>query len=146
VAAHHVPEPFGELRVGVEAQHGVGLGQRDGELRAVPLGEAADGHHLAATGLRDVRRGEQRVDRVLLGLLDEAARVHEDHVGRGAAARGRVRVDQLPAAAREPPGELLRVDLVAGAAQREQGRSPGSSVASRFRHGSQGICRPVDLP
>ena len=124
VAAEDVAEAFGEVRVGVEAEHGIGLGQALGQLRAVPLGQTAHGDHLGPRLFRDVRRREQGVDRVLLGLLDEAAGVDHDDVGGSATVVG-VEVDQLPAASGEPPGELLGVDLVAGAAEGEQGRAPG---------------------
>ena len=42
-AAEDGLEPVGDVGVVVEAEHAVGLGQRLGELLAVPLGHAADG-------------------------------------------------------------------------------------------------------
>jgi len=66
-------------------------------LCAVTLGEAADSGHLGA----GVRGGEQLVDRLLLGRLDEAARVDEDDRGVFALARHR------PAAGREARGQLF---------------------------------------
>ena len=42
LAGQDVVEPGGDVGVVVEAEHGVGLGQRLGELLAVPLGQAAD--------------------------------------------------------------------------------------------------------
>ncbi len=134
VAAEDVAEAGREVRVGVETEHGVGLGQALGQLRAVPLGEAAHGDDLRARLLRDVRRGEQGVDGVLLGLLDEPAGVDHDDVRRGVV---RVEVDQLPAAAVQPPRELLGVDLVARAAQGEQGGTP----PCRLRFGNYHVAR-----
>jgi hypothetical protein len=79
--------------VGVEAEDGVGLGQLLGELLAVPLGQAADRDDLRA----GVGGAEQRVDRVLLGALDEAAGVDDDDVG------ALLLVDELqPAPSRRP--------------------------------------------
>jgi hypothetical protein len=62
---------------------------------------------------------EQGVDRVLLGALDEPAGVHDDDVG------ALLLVDELPARAVEPAGQLLGVDLVAGAAQGDEGDTAG---------------------
>ena len=123
-----VLEPGGDVGVLVEAEHGVGLGQRLGELLPVPLGQAADGDH----GLRDGRadlvdvvlelgRGEQGVDRVLLGRLDEAAGVDQHGVGVGGV------VDQRPAlAASRPASSSLSVSLRAQprvtTAKRREGR------------------------
>jgi hypothetical protein len=56
---------------------------------------------------------KQRVDGVLLGLLDEATRVDQRHVGLGGIG------DQCPAIGGQPTGELLGVDLVARAAERD---------------------------
>jgi hypothetical protein len=81
VTAEYVAEAFGQLGVVVEAEHRVGLGQALGQLGAVALGEAADGHDLRPARRRRVGGREQRVDGVLLGLLDEPARVHDDDVG-----------------------------------------------------------------
>ena len=53
--------------------------------------------------------------RVLLGRLDEAAGVDHHRVGVLGV------VDQQEAAGLEPAGELLGVDLVAGAAEGHQG-------------------------
>ena len=104
------------VAVGVEAEHGVGLGQLVGELLAVALGEAADGDDLlrAAAVALEVGGLEQRVDGVLLGLLDEAARVDDGDVG-----LGRV-VDETPALREQPTGQLLGVDLVARAPEGDE--------------------------
>jgi hypothetical protein len=126
-AGDHVVEALAQVRVVVEAEDRGRLGQALRELLAVPLRHAADRDDLRAR----LGRLQQRVDGVLLGRLDEAARVHDDHV------RGAV-VGQLPAAVREPAGELLGVDLVAGAAESEQG---GTAGRWWYGHGSQGNCR-----
>jgi hypothetical protein len=112
----------GHRRVRVEPQHRVGLGQLRRELLAVPLGQAPDGHDGlgARPGLRVLEVGglQQRVDRVLLGLLHEAAGVDDRDVGVLGV------VDEVPALGLEPPGELLGVDVVAGAAERDDGDAP----------------------
>ena len=109
---HDRAQPRGDVGVVVEAEDRVGLGQRLGEVLAVALGQAADGHHgLRPAVLLEVGGLEQRVDRVLLGGLDEAAGVDQDGVGV-------LRVgDEHEAVGLEPAGELLGVDLVAGTAQ-----------------------------
>ncbi len=86
-----------------------------GQLLAVALGQAADRDDglRGAVGL-EVGGLQQRVDGVLLGGLDEAAGVDHHRLG-----VGRV-VDQPEPAGLEPAGQLLGVDLVAGAAQRHQ--------------------------
>ena len=106
----------GHVDVGVEAEHRVGLGQLVGELLAVTLGEAADSDDLLRLGVPLAgRRLEQDVDRVLLGLLDEPAGVDHRDVGVVGV------VDEQPPLGGEPAGELLGVDLVAGAPQGDQG-------------------------
>jgi hypothetical protein len=100
------------VAVGVEAEDGVGVGQLVGEGLAVALREAADGDdRLGAPRLLEVGRLEEGVDRVLLRLLDEAAGVDQGDVG------VRRVVDQGPALGRQAAGQLLGVDLVAGAAR-----------------------------
>ena len=77
-----------DVGVVVEAEHRVGLGQRLGELLAVPLGQAADGDdRLGAAAVLEVGRREQGVDRVLLGRLDEAAGVDDARRRRRPARR-----------------------------------------------------------
>ena len=142
-------EPGGDVGVVVEAQDGVGLRQRLGEVLAVALGQAADGHDglgtaagLLQLGL-EVGRLQQRVDRVLLGRLDEAAGVHDHGVGVGGV------VDEQEAVGLEPAGELLGVDLVAGAPERhhrDRGRSAdvssGRGADVRSSHGHPEYDRP----
>ena len=78
----------------------------EASLLAVPLRHAPDGDDgpgaRSGLGVLEVGRLEQGVDRVLLGLLDEPARVDEGDIG-----VGRV-VDEVPALCGEPAGELLQ--------------------------------------
>ena len=116
LAGEDAAQPGGDVGVVVEAEHRVGLGQARGQVGAVPLGQAAHrDDRLGAAGVLEVGGLEQRVDGVLLGRLDEPAGV--DHHGVGV---GRV-VDEAEPARRQPPGQLLGVDLVAGAAQGHEG-------------------------
>ena len=125
-AGDDVVQPVGDVGVVVEAEHGVGLGQRLGQLAAVPLGQAADGHDLGA----GVGRGQHRVDGVLLGRVDEAAGVDDQDVGVVLV------VGQRPARAGQPSGQLLGVDLVARASQRDH-----RDVLVRRGEGSEGTRR-----
>ena len=113
-------EPGRDVGVVVEAEHRVGLGQRLGQLPAVPLGHAAGRDHLGA-GLGG---GEQGVDRVLLGLLHEAAGV--DHAPRRRRRRRRSAPSRRRRAGRPAPRSRPRC-----------GRSPGSAArrAGRMRDG-----------
>ena len=114
-------QPVGHVGVVVEAEHGVGLRQRLRELGAVALGQAADGHHRLRPAVDlEIRGGQQGVDAVLLGRLDEPARVHHHRVG----VRGVL--DELETAQLEPRGQLLGVDVVASAAQRDEMNSRSS--------------------
>jgi hypothetical protein len=121
----------GDVRVVVEAEHRVGLRQRLGQLLAVPLGQAAHGHHrLGPATLLEVCRCEQGVDRVLLGGLDEAAGVDQRDVG--VTGLG----DEQPAVGGETAGELLGVDLVTAAAEGDQRDAPARRGGG---HGPQPI-------
>ena len=129
------------VAVGVEAEHGVGVGQLVGQGLPVTLGEAADGDdRLGAPGLLEVGGLEQGVDGVLLGLLDEAAGVDHRDVGVGGV------VDEGPALGGEAAGELLGVDLVAGAPEGDQrdaaaargGRHAATLVADEAARGQPG--------
>ena len=94
----------------VEAEHGVGLGQFGGKVGAVPLGQTAHRDDRPDVAARPQVGGlQQRIDGVLLGLLDEAAGI-DDH-----RLRHRRVIDQLEALGVQTSGELFRVDLVAGA-------------------------------
>ena len=105
-----------DVGVVVEAEDGVGLGQRLGEVLAVALGQAAHGDDGAgAAVLLEVGGGEQGVDGVLLGRLDEAAGVDHDRLGVLGV------VDEAEAVGGEPSGQLLGVDVVAGAPEGHQG-------------------------
>ena len=94
VAVGDGTQRLGDIGVRIEAEHGVGLGQRSGQLIAVSLREATDRDHgLIAVG--DIQQG---VDRVLLRRLDEAAGIDQDRVG-----ASRV-VGELPATVDEAAG------------------------------------------
>ena len=133
-------QPRRDVGVVVEAEHRVGLGQRLGEVLAVALGQAAHGHDgLGVPGLLEVGGLEQGVDRVLLGRLDEAARVDDHGLGVGGVR------DEQEAAGLQPPGQLLGVDLVAGAPEghhRHRGRDGG--IERDLRMGVSGSHDPYE--
>ncbi len=121
-------EASGDVGVVVEPEHRVGLGQALGEVGAVPLGQAPDGHHGPGTaGVLEVGRLEQRVDGVLLGLLDETAGVDDDGVRVGGVG------DEGEPTRGQPPRQLLGVDLVAGAAQGHECDGGGHRALSMTR-------------
>lgn len=109
-------QAVGDVGVVVKAEDAVGLGQRRGELLAVPLGHAAHGDDglcagSAPGGLRlEVVGLQQGVHGVLLGGLDETAGVDDGDIRVGGLR------DELPAVRRQTACELLRVHLVASAA------------------------------
>jgi len=115
VPGEHVTEAGREVGIVVESEDGVRLGQVLGELGTVPFGQTAHRDDLG-TG---VRGGEQGVDGVLLGLLDEAAGVHHHQVGLLLVP------DQLVAAIGQPSCQFFGVDLVACASHGEQGDTCG---------------------
>ncbi len=115
-AGDDVVEPGSDVGVGVEAEHGVGLGQLRGQFVAVALGEAADGDDLLA----GVGGGQDGVDRVLLRRVDEAAGVDDEDVGVGL-------VGELPVARTQAGSQLFGVDLVAGTAKGHQ-RDPARLI------------------
>ena len=88
----------------------IDLGQGLGQLVAVALGHAA-GDDEAGAVLALVLEGEDRVDRLLAGLVDERTRVDDHEIGRGRVVGGRHAVGEQRA------DELVGVDLVLGAAQ-----------------------------
>ena len=96
---------------GPEASHPVGLGQGLGQFVAVTLGQAAGDHQ---PGRRALGGGQLQdgVDRLPAGLLDEGAGVDHHHVGRARP------VGPLQTAGGQRSLQLVRVDLVLGAAQR----------------------------
>ena len=124
-------EPRADVRVIVEADH-LGLGKRLGKLGAVPFCQAAGRHYRTA----GVRRRQKLSDGVLLGGLDEAAGIHENHacfsvntVGSNIivdvlGVRAGVRADQRPARGFKARREFLGIDLVARAAERDQTDGP----------------------
>ena len=96
----------------------VDLRQGGGELVAVALGHAP-GDDEAAAGPAPPVEGEDRVDRLLPGGLDEGARVDDDEVGRlGVVGRTHPVGDQRA-------DELVGVDLVLGTAKRLDVEAPG---------------------
>ncbi len=142
LAGQDRPKSGGDVGVVVEPEHGVGLGQRRGEVLAVALGQAPDGDHGAGLpAALEVGRRQERVDGVLLRRLDEAAGVHHDGLG-----VLRV-VDEEETVGGEPTGELLGVDVVAGAAERHQGDRDVAGVAdvSVLVRGGGGH-RPLSMP
>jgi hypothetical protein len=99
-----------ELAVAVEPEHGVDFGEGGGHIDAEALGHAPD-HHRPRPGPAGFLDLEDRLDRLATGVLDEGAGVDHDHVGFVRTGGGEVsRLGQHGV-------ELLRVDLVLGAAQ-----------------------------
>jgi len=94
----------------IEPRPEVDLGQLAPELGAVAFDQAADGCDAAAARVRRSRGLEDRVDGLLFGGVDEAARVDDDEVGFGGA-----RTPQ--AGSQEGALEAARVGLVLRAAQ-----------------------------
>ena len=135
-------QPCGDVGVVVEAEHRVGLGQALREVGAVPLGQTAHrDDRLRAAGLLEVGGREQRVDGVLLGLLDEPAGVHDDGVRVGRVC------DEGEPARRQPARQLLGVDLVAGAAQGHERDGVGHRALSMTRASLDvGITGPPGIP
>ncbi len=117
-------EPVGDVGVVVEAEHAVGLGQGLGELLAVPLGHAADGHDgLRSPMALEVIGFQEGVDGVLLGGLDESTGVDDRDV------RVLGVLHEVPAVRLQAACELLRVHLVTGAAKSDE------CDGTAFRHG-----------
>ena len=116
-AVQDVVEAGRDIAVVVEAED-LGLRQRVGELVAVPFGQAADGRDLGPR----IGRAEQLVDGFLLGRLDETAGVDHDDA-RVLAVSG-----ELPAACGQPGGQFLGVDLITGAAERDE--TDGAAAAA----------------
>jgi len=108
-AGQHVVQARRDVAVVVEAEN-LGFRERIGELAAIALGQAARRDDLGP----GPGRAEQFVDGLLLGGLDEAASVDHDDA-RVLAVGG-----DFPAARGQTAGQLLRIDLVPGAAERDQ--------------------------
>src|SRR5215207_1173291 len=86
----------------VETEHRVGLRERLGKLRTVPLGKTPDrDHRTRAAGGLQLRGREHCVDRILLGALNEPAGV--DQYG---FRRGRI-LDQMETRTRQAACQLL---------------------------------------
>ena len=94
-----------------EADDGVDLGQRGGELVAVALGHAA-GHDQARSRLAGVAEREDGVDRLLAGGLDERAGVDDDEIGAVGVVGGHETVRE------EARHDLVGVDRVLRTPQR----------------------------
>ena len=108
------------------AEGGVDLGDLAAQLLVVALGEAAGDHQTPrAARLLLARHLEDRVDRFLLGPVDERARVDDDDV-----RLFRVRHQPVPAL-RQVPEHHLAVDEVLGAPQADHAH------AQRLRAGGQ---------
>ena len=92
----------------------IDLGDLLRDLVGVALREAAGHHELLRAAVLVLRHLEDGVDALLLGRIDERARVHDDHVG--VARLGR---DLVPRLLGEPQHHLA-IDEVLGAAERNQ--------------------------
>ena len=93
-----------------ESGDAVGLRQGLGQFVAVALRETA-GHHQRSAGRFGLREGQDRVDRLLSGILHEGAGVYDHHVGLGRLARRRQAVGN------QQSNKLVGVNLVLGAPQ-----------------------------
>ena len=94
----------------------VDLGNLGPQLVGVALREAADDEQALDLPGRLGRRGAQdHIDRLLLGVADEAAGVDDHHLGVGAVAVERHAV----AGRREARHQVLRVDRILRAAERD---------------------------
>ena len=89
----------------------VDLGERFGQLVAVPLGHAAR-HDEARAVTTPLLEGEDRVDRLPASVVDERAGVDHHQIG-VARVRGR-----LHPVGEQRPDQLVGVDLVLRAAER----------------------------
>lgn len=115
LAVHDRVELARDIGIVVETQHRIGLGELGGELLAITLRHAADrDDRLGPALVLEVSSSHQRVDRVHLGGLDEAAGVDHHRI----CVLGLV--DQPETTGLETSGELFGVDLVARAAEGDQ--------------------------
>jgi len=89
-----------------------------GELVAMPLDHASDGHHGLRRSFRlHSPRFDNCIDRFALGRVDEAAGIHDDQL------RGRRVGDPLGAVIEELREVALRVDGVLVAAEGDEGNA-----------------------
>jgi hypothetical protein len=80
-AGQDLSKPVGNIVVIVETQDGIRLGERVSELTSVTLRKASDGHHgLGSASALQISSREHCVDRVLLGCLDETARIDQHRI------------------------------------------------------------------
>ena len=95
-------QDLGELEHVARAEEVIDLGHLRAELGRVALREAArDDELLAGAELLQLGHLEDRVDRLLLGLADEAARVDDDDLGLVGLGR-QLEVAGLPPGRRRP--------------------------------------------
>ena len=104
-----------DLRDLARAEHGVDLRDLGAKLIAISLGQAS-GHDQSAAGavLLPLRHLEDGVDRLLLGGVDERARVDHEHLGR------RGILCELVARVPREPEHHLGIDEVLGTAERDE--------------------------
>ena len=100
----------GQQRRHVESAPEVHLGDLHDQLVAVPLDEAAHCGNARTACVRGVRSLEDRLDRLLLGGIDEAAGVDDEQVG--AVGSG-----QLMPGGQQPRLERVGIGLVLRAAR-----------------------------
>ena len=109
------PESISDIGVIVESEYGIGLRHGLGQLVTVALCQTSDGDDgLCAASPLEVASGEQRVDRVLLRRLDEAAGIDHQRVRRSRVG------DQSEIIALESGGEFLRVNLITRTTEGDQ--------------------------
>ena len=133
-------QPGGDVGVVVEAEHGVGLGQRLGQLLAVPLGQAADGDDGLGPAVRPRgRRPQQGVDGVLLGRLDEAAGVDQHGVGVGGVVDERPSrpASSRPASSSESTSLRAQPRVTSATVRAGGGRVDRRHLVSRCGHRGQ---------
>ena len=120
-------QPGGDVGVVVEAEHRVGLGQRLGEVLAVALGQAADGDDglgaAAVLALRSAASSSVSTESFLAASTKPQVLTTTVSASSGSST-------STEAAGLEPPGQLLGVDLVAGAAEGHHGDLEGAGVST----------------
>ena len=107
-ASQDPPQSISDIGVIVESEDRISLRHGRCQLVTVALCQTTDGHDgLGAPGLREVTGGKQRVNRVFLGSLDEAAGV--DHHCVRVTRVGR----HCETIVLQQGSNFLRVDLIA---------------------------------